>query len=159
MTRTNTDPSMLVDRDLSSAVIGAFFHVFRVLGHGFLESVYERALLAELRKRGIRADRQVAIQVWYDDTVVGSFRADLLVEGRLVVELKAAARVEPSHRAQLVNYWKSSNLQVGLLLNFGPVPEFARVVGPAARRMLRERPPRYDPSVSSVPSVVLLPPG
>ena len=159
MTRMNTDAPILVDKELTSAVIGAFFHVFRVLGHGFLESVYERAMLVELRKRGIRVDRQAAIQVWYDDTVVGAFRADLLVEGRLVVELKAAARIEPSHRAQLVNYLKSSNLPVGLLLNFGPVPEFARVVGPAARRMLREFPPRYDPSVSSVSSVVLLPPG
>ena len=159
MTRTSTDPSVLPDRDLTGAVSGAFFQVFRVLGHGFVESVYERALLAELRKRGIAADRQVGIQVWYDGAVVVAFRADMLVEGRLVVELKAAARLEPSHRAQLVNYLKAGDLPVGLLLNFGPVPEFIRVVGPAARRTLREPGHEYYGSVSSVSSVVLLPLG
>ena len=150
---------MLIDSQLTGTVIGAFFHVFRVLGHGFLESVYERAFVAELRKRGVRAARQVPLQVWYDDDVVGAFRADVVVEGRLIVEIKAAVRIEPAHRAQVQNYLRASDLPVGLLLNFGPVPEFVRIVGPSARRIVREPGHGYDRSVASVSSVVILPHG
>ena len=158
MTAGRSDPTLHPDGELTGAVIGAFFHVYNVLGHGFVESVYERALVAELNARGLRATRQVPLQVWYGATAVGSFRADVVVEGRLVLELKAAARIDAAHRGQLMNYLKASRLPLGLLLNFGPVPEFARLIG--RRGGAAKEPTRcYHTSAVSAISVVLLPPG
>jgi GxxExxY protein len=142
---------------ITERIIGAFFRVHNTLGHGFLESVYERSMELELRKLGLKVERQVALRVTYDGIEVGHFRADLLVEGCVLVELKAARAIDPSHEAQLINYLRAADISVGLLLNFGVRAELRRFLGPAARRRVREGIPW--PSVSSVSSVVLHRPG
>jgi len=118
----------LVLRDLSDRVIGAFFDTYNELGYGFLESVYESALAIRLEESGCQVERQVPIEVRFHDQVVGQFRADLLVEGCLLVEIKAAAQIVAAHEAQLINYLKATGIRVGLLLNFGPRPAFRRRV-------------------------------
>lgn len=99
--------------------MGCAFRVHAVLGCGFLEKVYENALLHELRKTGLKAEQQRPIQVHYDGSLVGTFFADLLVEGRVIVELKAVKAIEDIHLAQTLNYLKAAALKTALLLNFG----------------------------------------
>jgi GxxExxY protein len=115
--------------DITYAIRGAVFEVNRVLGAGFLEKVYEKALLIELRMRGLKADSQVPIKVYYKDNVVGEYIADILVEGKVIVELKAVQNLEKIHEAQLLNYLKATGIQVGLLINFKhPKAEIKRMV-------------------------------
>jgi GxxExxY protein len=108
-------------------VIGAFFDVYNRMGHGFLEAVYARALELELRDRGLRVEREVALEAFYKSVLVGTFRADLVVERALVIELKAAARPHPADRAQLHNYLRAGKIGSGLLLCFGTEPSFWRL--------------------------------
>jgi GxxExxY protein len=109
-------------------VIGAFYTVYNTLGCGFLESVYSRALYIELRRRGLRVEREVAVVVHYHRYKVGRFIVDQLVEGVLAVELKATRVLGPDDRRQLLNWLKASQLELGLLFHFGPRPAFHRVV-------------------------------
>lgn len=118
----------LVHEDISRRVIGAFFDTYNELGHGFLESVYEAALAVRLRECGLAARRQVAIDVRFHGQVVGCFRVDLLVEDCVLVEIKAGRNLQAVHEAQLINYLKATGIQLGLLVNFGPRPEFRRRV-------------------------------
>ena len=104
---------------LTYRIIGAAQKVHGALGRGFVEKVYENALLLELRQVGMEVEPQAVLQVRYGETIVGAFSADLVVEGHVVVELKAASALEPAHRAQCINYLKASGKPVGLLLNFG----------------------------------------
>ena len=120
----------LVDADLTRVTIGAFFEVYNTLGHGFLESVYAAALCNELTRRGVRLEREVAIDVRYMGETVGIFRADVLVESRLVLELKATTAIVPADRRQLFNYLRSTELELGLLLCFGHRATFQRVMAP-----------------------------
>ncbi len=114
---------------LSETVIGAAFRVSNTLGVGFLEKVYERALLVELAGRGLQAEAQVPLTVFYEGQVVGEYLPDILVERRLVLELKAVKALEKVHFAQLLNALRASNLKLGLLINFGkPRIEWHRVV-------------------------------
>ena len=103
---------------LTYAINGAVFEVNRVLGAGFLEKVYENALLIELRSRGLRADSQIPIKVFYKDEVVGEYIADILVEEKVILELKTVEKLEKIHEAQLLNYLKATGIHVGLLVNF-----------------------------------------
>ena len=119
--------SPMVDDVTTRRVIGAFYEVYNTLGYGFLEAVYARALERELRARGLAVAREVLIEVRYKAEVVGLFRADMVVEERVVLELKASSALAPADRAQLVNYLRGSGLEVGLLLHFGPEPEVRRV--------------------------------
>ncbi|HHB91453.1 MAG TPA: GxxExxY protein [Anaerolineae bacterium] len=114
--------------ELTGEILNAFFTVYNRLGFGFLERVYENALAYELRKRGYRVTQQAPITVRYDAIVVGEYFADILVDGKVIVELKTAERISEAHVAQLVNYLKATGIEVGLLLNFGPKPEFRRKV-------------------------------
>jgi GxxExxY protein len=107
------------ENELSEAILGAAYAVSNSLGAGFLEKVYENALAHELRKMGMRIDQQACLQVVYDGVVVGEYVADLIVEGRVLVELKAVKEFDDVHRAQVLNYLKATNLKLGLLLNFG----------------------------------------
>lgn len=109
----------LLDQELSERVIGACMEVSNVLGAGFLESVYHRALLQELSSRGIQARSQCAMQIFYKGGPVGDYVADLIVEDRLILELKALPALTSAHEAQLLNYLKGAGLRVGLLVNFG----------------------------------------
>lgn len=124
----DADKTLLMDADLTDRIIGAFYAVYNELGHGFLENVYENALVIALRETGLAVEHQASLTVRYRTHVVGDFKADLLVEGKIIVELKAVAQLIPAHEAQLVNYLKASGLHVGLLLNFGSRPQFKRKV-------------------------------
>lgn len=113
-------------KDLTDRIIKAFYVVYNNLGYGFLEKVYVSALLIELRKMGISAQTQHAINVYYDGQVVGEYFADIIVDGLVIVEAKAAKTLATDHEAQLLNYLKATTFEVGLLLNFGPKAEFKR---------------------------------
>ena len=115
--------------NLSGRVIGCAFTVLNTLGIGFLEKVYENALVNELRGAGLAVVQQCGVKVHYNDAVVGEYFADLLVEGVLVVELKAVKALDDTHRMQCTNYLKATGLQLCLLLNFGkPRLEIKRMV-------------------------------
>ncbi len=105
--------------ELTGKIIGCAMKVHRVLGPGFLESVYQNALLHELAKAGLRAEPKQELQVWYDAVVVGSFETDVLVESKVLLELKSVEHLAKIHEVQLVNYLTATRLDVGLLINFG----------------------------------------
>jgi len=112
--------------EVTEKIIKAFYTVYNALGYGFSEKVYENALAVELRNMGVQVVQQSPITVYYAGQVVGEYVADLLVEGTVIVELKAAQCLTDEHEAQLLNYLKATTIEVGLVLNFGPKPEFKR---------------------------------
>ena len=118
----------MLHQDITSKIISAFYTVYNTLGYGFLEKVYENALIIELEKRGLSVRQQVPIQVYYEGKVVGEYFADLLINDKVIVELKAAKEIVDAHEAQLVNYLKATNIEVGLLLNFGTEAKFKRKI-------------------------------
>jgi len=111
--------SEFIHGELTGQLIGAAIEVWKVLGYGFLEKVYENALFEELRRIGIQANQQLAISVMYKGALVGQYVADLFVDGKVIIELKAEKEYNPKHEAQLLNYLKATGVQVGMLLNFG----------------------------------------
>jgi GxxExxY protein len=114
---------------ISEAIIGAAFEVYNELGYGFLEKVYQKALQVELLKRGYSAELETAIKVKYKDVIVGEFAADLLVEDKVIVELKVAQKYNSKDEPQLLNELKATGIEVGLLINFGKEKvEFKRFV-------------------------------
>ncbi|WP_136526683.1 GxxExxY protein [Geomonas ferrireducens] len=118
----------MIHDDLTGKVIGACFEVSNELGSGFLESVYEKALLVALTDVGLQADSQVPLKVVYRNKVVGDFFADIVVEGTVLLELKAVKALAPEHTAQVLNYLKATGIEVGLLVNFGhPKLEYRRL--------------------------------
>ena len=119
---------MLLHEKLTSEIIDAFYTVYNTLGYGFLEKVYESALILELKKRGLKVQQQVPIKVYYGGKVVGEYFADILVEGIVILELKAAKSISSAHKAQIINYLKATGIEIGLILNFGPKPTFDRKV-------------------------------
>ncbi len=119
----NTD---LKYKELTDAVICCYYAVYNALGYGFLEKVYLNSLIHELTKRSISAFSQYPIPVYYDKKIVGEYFADVVVENSLIVEIKAVRNILLEHEAQLLNYLKAMDIEVGLLLNFGPKPEFRR---------------------------------
>ena len=119
----------LIDQETKSEIIGASFEVYRVLGYGFLEKVYQRAMHVELRNRGLKSEVEAEICVVYKGVEVGNFRADLFVENRVIVELKVAEASEIDDEPQLLNELKATGVKVGLLINFGRIKvEFKRLV-------------------------------
>jgi GxxExxY protein len=106
-------------KELTGNIIECAFRVHKNLGFGFLESVYQNALLIELAKAGLKAEKEKKIQVNYDGQVIGDFVADILVEEKVILELKSVREVHPAHEAQLINYLKATGIEVGLLINFG----------------------------------------
>ncbi|MDT8325005.1 MAG: GxxExxY protein [Bacteroidota bacterium] len=112
--------------EITQRIIRAFYDVYNTLGYGFLEGVYENALMLALEASGMRVDQQVKIEVFYEGVLVGTYRADLLVENCVIVELKASEGLRPEHAAQLTNYLRATRYEVGLLLNFGKHPEIQR---------------------------------
>ena len=115
-------------QDLTRGVIQVFYEVYNELGHGFLESVYEEAMAMALAAHGMIVMRQHPLQVWFRGERIGNFHPDLVVGNAVIVELKATRSLEPAHEAQLLNYLRASDLEVGLLLNFGLVPKIKRMV-------------------------------
>ena len=120
--------------DLTSSIINAFYDVYNELGFGFLEKVYENALAIELRQRGFIVGQQAPIPVWYHGQKVGAYYADLIVNECVILELKAVDCVVDDHEKQLLNYLKASDIEVGLLLNFGRKAEVRRKVFQTARK-------------------------
>jgi GxxExxY protein len=116
----------MLHQDITDQVIKAFYHVYNTLGYGFLEKVYENALVATLRKWGLQVTQQHPIHVYFEGEQVGEYFADLLVVECVIVEVKAADSLCQAHEAQLLNYLKATDIEVGLLLNFGPKAQFKR---------------------------------
>ena len=128
------------DRALTGRIIAVFLQVYNELGYGFLESVYASALSIALREGGHRVDRQTAITVYYRGRVVGVFRADMIVDNTVVIELKAGVALAQGAEAQLMNYLRACSLEVGLLLHFGQKPVIRRVVYENERKLLAPEP-------------------
>lgn len=112
--------------EITEKIINAFYRVYNILGYGFLEKVYRNAMAIELRKQGLTVALEAPITVYYEGEVVGEYFADLLVAEAVIVELKAARQLADDHEAQLLNYLKATQYEVGLLLNFGPKPAVKR---------------------------------
>jgi GxxExxY protein len=125
---------MYKHQDITSQIIEAFYEVYNTLGYGFLEKVYENALVIELQKLGQDVVPQARIAVYYDDHVVGEYFADLLVADKVIVEIKAVRSLADAHEAQLLNYLKATPYEVGLLLNFGPKPKIRRKIYDNSRK-------------------------
>lgn len=124
----------LKHHDVTDEILKAFYRVYNTLGYGFLEKVYENALAIELRKMGHSVVQQSPIRVYYEGVVVGDYVADLVVDGKVVVENKSRDAIASEHEAQLVNELRSTDIEVGLLLNFGPKAEFRRKVFDNSRK-------------------------
>jgi len=114
--------------DLTDKVLKAFFKVYNTLGYGFAERVYENALTIELKKSGLQVEKQKDITVYYEGEVVGDYVADMVVNGGVMLELKAVRTLAEDHEDQLLNYLKATPVEVGLLLNFGIKPEHRRKI-------------------------------
>jgi len=115
-------------QNLTEDIIKIFYKVYNTLGYGFLERIYENAMMIEFRKAGIPAESQSPIEVIYEGQIVGEHAADIIVDNTVIVELKAVKNLADDHHAQLLNYLKATDIEVGLLLNFGPKPEISRKV-------------------------------
>jgi len=113
-------------KELTEKIINIFYRVYNKLGYGFLEKIYENAMMIELKREGILAVSQSPIKVFYDGEVIGEYYADILVDNKVIVEIKAAKRLVEENEAQLLNYLKATDIEVGLLLNFGTEPEVKR---------------------------------
>jgi len=118
----------LLHKELTSEIIKAFYDVYNDLGYGFLERVYQNALFLELQSRGFNVEAQKKIVVYYKGVVVGDYFADIIVNNTVILELKACDYIVEEFEYQLINYLKSTNCEVGLLLNFGKEPEFIRKI-------------------------------
>ena len=127
----------MIHKHTTYKIIGVFFDVYNELGHGFLESVYQKSLGLALRSAGLDACWPIAIPVWFRGQQVGHFEADMLVERRVLLELKVVRALEGSHHAQLLNYLRATDIEVGLLLNFGVKPEFRRLLLDNSRKAAR----------------------
>lgn len=118
----------LLHGEITGKILEAFFNVYHELGYGFLEKVYENAMLIELDELGLICRQQQPISVFYNHEIVGEYFADILVEDKVIVELKAAEGISEPHEAQLINYLRATDKEVGLLLNFGKKPQYKRKV-------------------------------
>ena len=118
----------MLHEQITGAIIASFYEVHHDLGHGFLEAIYEHAMVLSLVTRGLAVERQVPVSVHYRGKVLGDFLVDLIVENRVMVELKACRALEPVHAAQVINYLRATPIEVGLLLNFGHKPVFRRLI-------------------------------
>jgi GxxExxY protein len=115
-------------KELTHLVIKSFYDVYNELGGGFLESVYENAMTLVLQQQGLQVETQKDIAVYFRGATIGNFRADMIVEGKVLLELKAVRCLESVHEAQLLNYLKATAIEVGLLMNCGNKPTFKRLV-------------------------------
>jgi len=136
----NASPSGLKHSELTDKIIGVFYDVYNELGHGFLESTYAEALGVALEESGLSAAREVPVPVWFRGKKVGQYYADMIVAGLILLELKAARTLESAHEAQLLHYLRATDVEVGLLLNFGVRPQFRRLLFDNARKKIRENP-------------------
>jgi len=115
-------------QDITEIIIKAFYNVYNELGYGFLEKVYENALMIELKSLGLECEKQKPISVSFKGYNVGEYFADIIVENKVIIELKAAEGLVEEHEAQLLNYLRATEIEVGLLLNFGKKPQLKRQI-------------------------------
>lgn len=134
-------PSTILHGETTEQIIKAFYHVYNALGYGFLEKVYENALAATLRKRGLNVVQQMPVKVFFEGVLVGEYFADLIVDSCIIVEIKACESIHSAHEAQLMNYLKATPIEVGLLFNFGSTPEFRR------KLLTNDRKPAIPPGI------------
>jgi len=120
--------SALKHSELTEKIIGSFFSVYNELGPRFLESVYQRSMIVALGEAGLRAEPETPIQVWFHGQTVGDFRADIIVEGTVLLEIKTARQIDPSHEAQVLHYLRATQFEVGMMLNFGAKAQFRRYI-------------------------------
>lgn len=113
-------------QELTEKIIRAFFNVYNDLGHGFLEKVYERAMLLELLAMGVYVENQKRISVYYKDCLIGDYFSDLVIEDLVICELKAQESLSLADECQLLNYLRATDIEVGIVFNFGKKPEFRR---------------------------------
>ena len=114
--------------DLTSKIIACAYKIHNTLGFGFLEAVYQNALLIELLKTGLHAEKEKKIQVHYDSQLVGDYMADIIVENKIILELKSVKDLHPAHSAQLINYLKATGMEIGLLINFAESVQIKRKI-------------------------------
>jgi GxxExxY protein len=145
----DTPPLALKYSELTEKVIGVFHDVYNELGHGFLESTYAEALAVAFGESGLSVAREVPVPVWFRGRKVGQHYADLIVEGVVLLELKATRTLESAHEAQLLHYLRATEVEVGLLLNFGLRPQFRRLLFDNERKKIRGNPCE---SVAKVPA-------
>jgi GxxExxY protein len=126
--------------ELTERVLKVFYEVYNELGGGFLESVYQSAFALALKQSGLQALSQVAVPVHFRGEVVGDFRADLIVNGDVLLELKALQTLDRNHEAQVLNYLRATSIEVALLLNFGPKPQFKRFLLDNRQKRIRVYP-------------------
>jgi GxxExxY protein len=133
--------SKLLHSDLTEKILGVYYDVYNEIGHGFLESVYNNCMFLALTKTGMSVRREVPVPVYFRGQDVGQFKADLVVEGSVLIELKAVQNLDRTHEAQVMNYLRATELEVGLLLNFGsPKPQFRRIVFENSNKKIRVYP-------------------
>ncbi len=126
--------------EVTDRVLRVFYEVYNELGGGFLEGVYHRAMMIALLQAGLKAESEVPVPVVFRGTVVGDYRADLVVDGRVLLELKAVAGLDRAHEGQVLHYLRATNFEVALLLNFGPKPQFKRYVLENGTKQIRVNP-------------------
>ena len=130
--------SNYLHKELTDKIIKAFYNVYNELGFGFLENVYQNALYFELINSQLKVEAQKAIEVYYQNRLVGSYKADLIVNNVIILELKAVEYLMEEHELQLINYLKATNIEIGLLLNFGKKPEIKRKIFTNDRKKISE---------------------
>jgi GxxExxY protein len=126
--------------ELTEKIIGAFYDVYNELGYGFLESVYEASLVIALRQLELSVERQAPVPVWFRQHRIGEFRADILVERKVLIEVKSARALDPAHEAQLLHSLKATEIEIGLLVNFGERPQFRRLLFDNEGKKIRGNP-------------------
>lgn len=120
--------SELVPRELTDIILKHFYRIYNELGYGFLERVYQNALYYALIDEGLTCETEKPIKVYFDGRVIGDYRADILVENNVILELKATEEMNPAFENQLINYLKATDIEVGYVLNFGKKPKYSRKV-------------------------------
>jgi GxxExxY protein len=135
----NRDEHGLKHSGVTESIIGVFFDVYNELGSGFLESVYVESLALALCQAGLSVEREMPLAVCFRGRIVGRFRADLIVSGAVLVEVKACSKLHPAHEVQILNYLRGTVLEVGLLLNFGTRPQFRRLLYANLRKSQHQR--------------------
>ena len=135
-----TAPPGLKHAEITERIIGVFYDVYNELGYGFLESTYAEAMMVALQQSGLRSERELPVPVWFRGKKVGQYFADIIVNEIVLLELKAARNLESAHEAQLLHYLKATDVEVGLLLNFGMRPQFRRLLFDNDRKKIRENP-------------------
>ena len=129
--------SNFLHKSLTESILKIYYEVYNELGYGFLEKIYQNAMYFELKSQGFKVEAQKQIKVYYKDNFVGEYYTDLLVEDKVILELKACSEIQFSHQSQLLNYLKSTEIEIGLLINFGENPEFKRLIFTNNRKKIR----------------------